>query len=63
MNKGFHNLGKLFQGNQKEVCKDLDGEKQGNRVLPNFEDKVKFWSDIWSIKREHNQHAEWLKSC
>ena len=53
----------LFEVNQKQVYKDLKGEKEGNRIIPNFEDSIKFWSDIWSIRKEHNQHAEWLKSC
>ena len=51
----------LFQVNQKQVYKDLNGEKQGDRIIPNSEDSIKFWSDIWSIRKEHNQHAEWLK--
>ena len=53
----------LFQVNQKQVYKDLNGEKQGERTIPNSEDSIKFWSDIWSIRKEHNQHTEWLKSC
>ena len=44
------------------MCKDLNREKQGDRIIPNSEDSIKFWSDIWSIRKEHNQHAEWLKS-
>ena len=38
-------------------------KKQGDRNTPNSEDSIKFWSDIWSIRKEHNQHDEWLKSC
>ena len=53
----------LFQVNQKQVYKDLNGEKQGDRIIPNSEDSIKFWSDIWSIRKEHNKHTEWLKSC
>ena len=53
----------LFQVNQKQVYKDLNGEKQGDRIIPNSEDSIKFWSDIWSIRKEHNQHHEVLKSC
>ena len=45
------------------MCKDLNGENQGDRIIPNSEDSIKFWSDIWSIRKEHNQHAEWLKGC
>ena len=41
----------LFQVNQKLVYKDLNGEKQGGRIIPNSEDSIKFWSDIWSITK------------
>ena len=53
----------LFQANQKQLYKKLNGEKQGDRIIPNSEDSIKFWSDIWSIRKEHNQHVEWLKAC
>ena len=42
------------------MYKELNGEKQ---VTPNSEDSIKFWSDTWSTRKEHNQHAEWLKDC
>ena len=45
------------------MYKELNGEKQGDRIIPNSEDSSKFWSDIWSIRKEYNQHAEWLKDC
>ena len=41
----------LFHVNQKQVYKDLNGEKQGDRIIPNAEDSIKFWSDIWSIRK------------
>ena len=52
MNKPCHNLGKfrqnqLLQVNQKQVCKKLNIEKQGDRIIPNSEDSIKFWNDIW----------------
>ena len=50
----------LFQVNQKQVCKDLNREKQ---AIPNSEESIELFSDIWSISKEHNQHTEWLKSC
>ena len=48
----------LFQVNQKQVYKDLNGEKQGDRIIPNSDDSIKIWSDIWRIRKEHNQRAE-----
>ena len=53
----------IFQVNQKQVYKELNGEKQGERIIPNSVDSIKFWSDSWSIRKEHNQHAEMLKAC
>ena len=52
-----------FQVNQKQLYKDMSGEKQGDRIIPNSEDSIKFWSDIWSIRKEHKQHVELLKGC
>ena len=37
---------RLFQVNQKQVYKDLNGEKQDDKIIPNSEDSIKFWSDI-----------------
>ena len=53
----------LTNYDQKQVCKDLNGEKGCDTIIPNSEDSIKFWSDIWSIRKEHNKHTEWLKSC
>ena len=40
----------LFQVNQKQVYKELNGEEHNDRIIPNSEDSIKFWSDIRSIK-------------
>ena len=48
----------IFQVNLKQVYKELNEEKQGDRITPNSGDSIKFWSDIWSIRKKHNQHAE-----
>ena len=51
----------LFQVNQKQVYKKLNGEKVSDRIIPNSDDRTKFWNEIWSIRRGHNKHAEFLK--
>ena len=48
----------LFQVNQKQVHKELNREKQGDRIILNSEDSIKFCSDNWIIIKEHNQHAK-----
>ena len=53
----------VFQVSQKQVYKELNREKKSDRIIPNSEDSIKFWGDIWSIRKEHSQHAEWLKDC
>ena len=53
----------LFQVNQKQVHQYLNGEKQGDRIITNSEGSIKFWSDAWSLRKEHDQHTECLKSC
>ena len=38
------------------MYKNLNRERQGDKIR-------KLWSDVWSIKKEHSQHAERLKDC
>ena len=61
MNKGFHNQAKPTISSQPETgLQRTERRKKADRIIPNSEDSIK-WSDIWSITKEHNQHAEWLK--
>ena len=45
----------LFHFKQKQIYKELNGEKLGDRIIPNYEDRIKFWSDIWSIRQEYHR--------
>ena len=36
----------LFHVNQKQVYKELNREKQGDRIVPNSEVCVRLWSDF-----------------
>ena len=45
------------------MYKERNREKESDRVIPKSEDSIKFWSDIWSISKEHNKNADWLKVC
>ena len=29
--------------------------------VPNAGECLKFWSDIWGVRKEHSREAEWLK--
>ena len=44
----------LFHFKQKQIYKELNREKLGDRIIPNYEDGIKFWSDIWSIRKEYH---------
>ena len=48
----------LFQVNQKQVYKEQNREKQGNRITLNSEDSIKVSSDICIVRKKHNQHNE-----
>ena len=66
MNKGFHNLGKTnyFKSYRNRCTKNW---MEKNKVTELSWILKIFWSDIWSdirsIRNEHNQHAVWLKEC
>ena len=45
----------LFHFKQKQIYKELNGEKLGDRIIRNNEDGIKFWSDIWRIRIEYNR--------
>ena len=46
----------------KNEDKWLNEEKRGDIIIRNSEGSIEFWSDIWSIRKKYNQHAECLKS-
>ena len=52
---------RMFAVEQKKVYKELNGGANGKSVIPDAEESKKFWSEIWSIEKEHNRQAEWLQ--
>ena len=52
---------RMFAVEQKKVYKELNGRTSGECVIPDAEESKKFWSEIWSIEKEHNRQAEWLQ--
>ena len=52
---------RMFAVEQKMVYKELNGGARGESVIPDAEESKKFWSEIWSIEKEHNRQAEWLR--
>ena len=35
---------------------------RNENVIPDADESKKFWSDIWSVTKEHNRNAEWLNN-
>ena len=58
--KGYHQ-NRLFHGNQKKLYSELKGE-DNDQEIPNPEESIEFWNNIWSIEVEHNKEAEWVKN-
>ena len=30
------------------------------RVMPNAEESIKFWMELWDYSVDHDRHAEWI---
>lgn len=54
-------LNRTFNVDQKKVYTELNGGVNRTNDVPNDEESRKFWGDIWSVEKEHNKDAEWLK--
>ena len=52
---------RLFLSNQKRLFEEIEGKVRHEVVVPDAEESKKFWSGIWDVPVEHNEHAEWLK--
>ena len=39
----------------------MDGIRNINNEIPNGEESVQFWSNIWDNEKEHERNAEWLR--
>ena len=56
-----YRINRLFKVDQKRVYNEFNGQMGSNKGdIPNTEESRKFWSGIWSVKKEHNKKADWL---
>ena len=39
----------------------MNGEFNGESVIPDVEESKSFWNGIWGVEKEHNGTANWLK--
>ena len=50
----------MYQQDQKRVYQEMNGKPGGDKVMPDAEKSVRFWSGIWDNDIQHNRGAEWL---
>ena len=51
---------RLFHIDQK-LHSQLNGGRKFSNNVPDADESMRFWSDIWSVKKEHNREAAWLR--
>ena len=57
-----YRINRLFEIDQKKVYNELNGQNniKSDGLVPDANESQQFWSDIWSVEKEHNREAEWL---
>ena len=55
----FHQ-NRLFNTNQRQLFKELDGKCDNSQVGPESAEARTFWGGLWDQPGEHNRKAEWL---
>ena len=55
----FHQ-NRLFNTNQRQLFKELDGKCNNSQVGPEPAEARTFWGGLWDQPGEHNRQAEWL---
>ena len=52
---------RTFNVDQKKIYMELNGSAIRSTDAPNAEESINFWGGIWSVEKEHNKKANWLK--
>ncbi len=55
----FHQ-NRLFNTNQSQLFKELDGKADNTQVGPRPTEARTLWGGIWDRSVQHNRQAEWL---
>ena len=56
-----YRFNRFFKVNQTKVYNEFIGKTgSSNGDIPNVEESRTFWSDIWSVEKEHNKEVKWL---
>ena len=51
---------RIYQQDRKRVYQEMSGKPGGEKVMPDTEKSVRFWSGIWKNNIQHNRRAECL---
>ena len=49
---------KTFKNNQKALYEELDGKMRQERVIPDAEESIKCWIQLWDNPVDHDRNAE-----
>ena len=52
----------MFQSDQKKFYTEINNGQgtEFEKVIPDADESIKFWSEIWDNEIEHNREPEWL---
>lgn len=53
---------RTFKSNQKVLNEGLEGKFRQEQTMPDVEESIKFWSDLWDNPVDHSRNAELLKT-
>lgn len=53
---------RTFKSNQKVLNEGLEGKLRQEQTMPDVEEWIKFWSDLWDNPVDHSRNAELLKT-
>ena len=51
---------RTFKNNQKALYEELDGKMRQEQVMPDAEESIKIWSELWDNPVDHDKNAEWI---
>ena len=55
-----YRVNRMYQQDQKRVYQERSGKLGGEKVMPDAEKSVRFWSGIWDNDSHHNSKVKWI---
>ena len=53
-----YRVNRMYQQDQKRVYQEMSGKQGGEKVIPDAEKSVRFWSGNWNNDIHHNSKAD-----